>query len=77
MKNRKGKIVTHHGLALRTRRVDGELIRHSDDEVVGSAIPRRAGINDLDGHIEDHIRVGIRQRHRSTWCGVQVEIRDV
>lgn len=54
-KEKRGKYETYHGLALCARRVDGELVRYRDDEVVSGTIPGRSGINDLDGHVEDHI----------------------
>lgn len=68
---------TYHSFALGARSLDGELIRDSDDEVVGSSVPRRSVVNNLDGDVEDHVRVRIRERDGGTRSGVQVEIRDV
>ena len=75
--SREAEMRTYHSFALSTGSLDGELIRDSDDEVVGSSIPRRSVVNNLDGDVEDHVRVRIREGDGGTRSGVQVEIRDV
>lgn len=68
---------TYHCFALCTRRLDRELVRHSDYKVISGAIPGRAGIDDLDGHIKQHVRVGIRQNDGGARGSVQVKIRHI
>lgn len=46
---------TYHSFALGARSLDGELVRDSDDEIIGGSIPGRGIVDDLDGNVEDHV----------------------